>query len=285
MKLPIRYNYAEAYLTLRCNLGCSYCINDNSGVKRNRKELSADEWAKALNRIDFGETPLTLGGGEPTLYKGFYNLLDKLKPDIQVDLLTNLTFNVDEFIKKTKPERFTQNNIPSYKSIRASFHPEKHNPKDLVDKAAKLQNEGFQIGIFALNHPKNMIKNMEIAELARKNKIYFFIKDFLGWFDGQLFGYYKYPKGLDGDRKLADCRTKELLIAPDGEIYRCHRDLYHAENPVGHLLDENFEIQDVFRPCKNYGLCNPCDLKLKTNRFFQMGNCSVEIIENETKKI
>ena len=28
------------------------------------KELPAEEWAAGLNRIDFGETPLTLGGGE-----------------------------------------------------------------------------------------------------------------------------------------------------------------------------------------------------------------------------
>ena len=32
MKLPKEINYAEAYLTLRCNLDCDYCINDNDEI-------------------------------------------------------------------------------------------------------------------------------------------------------------------------------------------------------------------------------------------------------------
>jgi len=275
MKLPREFNYMEVYLTLRCNLNCSYCItNLDNSLKRKRKEMSAKEWADALNKIDF-DIPLTLGGGEPTLYRGFYGLLDRLKPSIQVDLLTNLSFDVFEFVERTNPNRFSSRDIPAYRSIRVSYHPSQMNPTELVEKARFLQDRGFPIGIFGINHPENIEANMEMAELARKNQVYFFIKDFLGEYKGKLFGYFKYPDAINGKKKKVMCRTKEVLVSPEGLIYRCHRDLYHNENPIGDIRDGIPEFK--FRECNNYGECNPCDVKLKTNRFLQMGNCQVEI--------
>ena len=278
MKLPSSFNYAEAFLTLRCNLGCSYCINNDSGIVRGREELTADQWATALNKIDFG-IPLTLGGGEPTLHKGFYDLLDRLRPDIKIDLLTNLQFDIPTFLSRTMPERFNGSENPAYRSIRVSYHPEQMEPNKLVEDVRQLQDKGYSIGIFGLNHPENMGANVMMSELARKEQVYFFIKDFLGKYKGKDFGFFKYPRAIDGTPKIATCRTRELLMAPNGNVYRCHRDLYHAEGEVGNITDEHFEIEDKRRFCDNFGLCNPCDVKLKTNRFLQQGQCSVDIKE------
>ncbi len=44
-------------------------------------------------------------------------------------------------------------------------------------------------------------------------------------------------------------------------------------------MDENFELEERFRECDVFGHCNPCDVKLKTNRFQEFGHTSVEIIE------
>jgi len=63
------------------------------------------------------------------------------------------------------------------------------------------------------------------------------------------------------------CRTTELLIDPGGDVFRCHRDLYSGETPIGNILDPEFYIDEGFRECDSYGFCNPCDVKLKTNRF------------------
>jgi radical SAM protein with 4Fe4S-binding SPASM domain len=120
---------------------------------------------------------------------------------------------------------------------------------------------------------------MEMAERARQNRIYFFIKDYLGVRDGRLLGHFKYPRGLDGKTKKCECRSNELLIAPDLQVYKCHRDLYHAESPLGSLLEKDYKIDNGFKSCDRYGQCNPCDLKLKANRFLEAGNCSVEIRE------
>lgn len=267
IKLPKEINYAELYLTFKCNLGCDYCINKQSGLE-GRGERTGEWWIKFLNNIDFGDVALTIGGGEPTTHPDFYKILEKT--NVKKDLLTNLQFNVDEFITKAKPEWFSKSDNPSYKSIRASYHTSM-DANDTIKKLVKLQNAGFKVGLFGLNHPINLQKNMEMAELARENKIYFFIKDFLGKWNKQLYGTYQYPKGLSGNIKPVKCRSNELIIAPDGNIHRCHRDLYHNENPI------NINNLYKFKSCSNFGDCNPCDLKLKTNRFLQDGNCQVEI--------
>jgi hypothetical protein len=73
------------------------------------------------------------------------------------------------------------------------------------------------------------------------------------------------------------CRTTELLIGPSGDVYRCHADLYEGRAAVGHILDPCLNIDPGFRKCDNFGYCNPCDVKLKTNRFQENGHTSVEI--------
>jgi len=284
VKLPEEFNYVEAYLTLRCPLRCSYCINNKSGeATRKRDEISVEQWAEGLNRIDFGNVPVTFGGGEPTLYKGFYELMDRIRPDIQIDLLTNLEFDINEFISKTIPKRFNNCKLPAYKSIRVSYHAETMNAAALIKKVIKLQDNGYGVGIFGLNHPLNIQQNMELAEITCSNKIFFFIKDFLGEYNGKMFGFYNYTGALDGIPKHARCRTRELLIGPEGNIYRCHRDLYLMDEneAVGKITDPELKLEYAFRPCHNFGNCNPCDVKIKTNRFLQMGHCSVDIIEQD----
>jgi len=276
IKLPKEINYAEAYLTLRCNLNCDYCINNVGGVERKRKELSADEWLNGLNQINFGKIPLTLGGGEPTMHHQFYDILDGLNSLTKIDLLTHLMFNIDEFIKRASPDRFTKSSNSAYRSIRASYHVTRHNPRDLIKRARKLQDAGFSIGIFGLTHPANAVPNMQMAELARQEQVLFIPKDFLGRFDGKMIGHYKYPEGLDGKLKTVKCRSKELLISPEGNIHKCHRDLYRNEYPIGNIRDD-FKIEHKFRLCSNYGECNPCDMKLKTNQFLDKIDCQVEI--------
>ena len=284
IKLPERYNYVEAYLTLRCNFNCTYCINKDGELVRERKELTAEQWVDGLNRIDFGQISLTLGGGEATIHKGFYNILRDLKPEIKVDLLTNLQFDVDELIKNIKPDRFNQRKIPAYRSIRVSYHIGQSNPEEIIEKSKKLQDAGFSVGIFGLDHPKFINENMKLMESAIENKIFFFPKNFLGYWNGRLYGTYKYYEGLSGERKKVKCRTRELLIDPAGDVYKCHRDLYKREGSLDNILNPDFEIGDKFRLCENFGECNACDLKLKTNFYLDSVDCQIEIEEVKDKE-
>jgi radical SAM protein with 4Fe4S-binding SPASM domain len=285
ISVPNNITYIPVFLTLRCQLNCSYCINGRSNnLVKSRVELPSKDWLSFLNNLDIPKNvPITLGGGEPTLYKEFYPLLKELKHPI--DLLTNLQFDLGDFIENISPESMFSHDITGYKSIRISFHPKFMNIEDTVLGASVLQNVGFNVGIFSINFPHNIEYNLKLAEECRISKVYFFIKDYLGYYDGHLFGHFKYLDSIKGKQNIeVSCKTNELIIGPEGNIYKCHRDLYLNEDPIGSIFDNNFKISSDYRDCNNYGECNPCDVKLKTNRFLEMGSCSVDILKKRWER-
>lgn len=276
IQIPQRYSYIEAYLTLRCNLSCPYCINAYTGVKRKRKELSAREWILGLNNLSPNDKPITLGGGEPTIHPGFYEIANSI--DHKIDLLTNGQFDVGEFMKRISPDKFYAGGKEAlyYKSIRISFHT--HIDKAaLVETAYRLQKEGYRVGIFGLNHPHNLFHNVEMTQRCSDAGVYFFVRDFLGFHNDKLYGTYKYPDALNGNRKHCQCRSEDFLIGPCGNIFRCHRDLYDESGEIGNILNIAYSHNDDFMPCNNFGLCNPCDIKLKLNPDLITSKCSVEV--------
>ena len=148
----------------------------------------------------------------------------------------------------------------------------------LVKKVLKLQNNGFSIGIWGVMHPTHEAEILRAKEYCTSLGIDFRTKEFLGEHDGKMYGTYRYEGACNKKfTKKVLCKTTEFIIGSNGDIYRCHSDLYEGRIPVGNILDEDFEIEDKFRECNVFGHCNPCDVKLKTNRFQQFGHTSVEI--------
>ncbi|MDD3663490.1 MAG: radical SAM protein, partial [Candidatus Pacebacteria bacterium] len=96
----ITANYIGVFLTFRCSLGCSYCIN-RAGTLAPRKEIGVDEWMRILRPLKTREDlTITLQGGEPTEYPGFYELATRLvESGKKIDLLTNGEFDVNEFMR------------------------------------------------------------------------------------------------------------------------------------------------------------------------------------------
>ena len=277
-------NYIAFFLTLACNLKCPYCINHAGGsLDEGRKHLSARDWIKAIDRIEIKNgTPITLQGGEPTLYKGFYEIVNGAKEDIKMDLLTNSMFDVNEFIRNVPVRRLQRE--AKYAPVRFSYHPGQNDVDDLIRKAHKLEEAGFRIGIYGINHPDKKIfsKIEEARNKCLENNIDFRFKEYLGFYDDVFYGEYKYKDACEAKKmKHCLCRTSELLVDPAGYVFRCHSDLYKNRNKVAHILDDDFTIEklDDYIPCDNYGDCNPCDIKVKTNRFQQFGHTSVDIIE------
>jgi len=275
--IPQNYNYIAAFLTLSCNYRCSYCINYFGELMDTRKHLSGEDWVKGLNRIiSSNDLPVTLQGGEPSLYKDFIYIINNLKPELNIDILTNLQFDVDEFIRRVNPSRLRRN--APYASIRASFHPEEMNLEEIINKTLKMLNAGFSIGIWGILHPLYEDIILEAKTVCDRFGIDFRTKEFLGKYNGRLYGIYKYEGACEKKiRNKLLCKTTELIIGPDGGIYRCHSDLYKNKAPIGHIVDEEFRIIDEYRACHSFGHCNPCDVKIKTDRFQQYGHTSVEI--------
>jgi MoaA/NifB/PqqE/SkfB family radical SAM enzyme len=277
--IPPHYNYIAVFLTLACNLSCSYCINRFDAFRHARGHLTGEEWVRGLNRIvSRDDLPVTLGGGEPSLHPDFSAIINGIRPELSIDLLTNLEFDIDRFMAEVPPARLRRD--APYASIRVSYHPEVMPLAPLIKKVLRLQATGYSIGIWGVLHPAQEVEVLRARDICRSEGIDFRTKEFLGEFNGKLYGRFRYPGACaQQSRTTVHCRTTEMLIGPDGAIYRCHSDLYAARGAIGHILGTEFEIDGCYRPCDQFGYCNPCDVKVKTDRFQQFGHTSVEIID------
>jgi hypothetical protein len=276
--LPSSFNYVGVFLCLRCNLNCSYCIN-RFGETKKYQELSGEDWIKGLSRIETrSDLPLSIQGGEPLLHSEFYDIVTSLYYGYnkQQDLLTNGLFNAYEF--QMRIPGFVFMRAAPYASIRFSFH-KNTNMIALAMKVDYLNKLGYSVGIWGLKHPDMVERNEEMADLCKWLSIDYREKEFL---DENYQGY-KYPEAVNGKRheKIVMCKPSELLIAPNGDIFQCHSDLYAGIGAEGNILDKDLIISDKFRECSRFGFCNPCDVKIKNNRFQEGGHTSVEIKEVE----
>lgn len=264
--LPDYCNYVGVFLTLRCNMNCSYCIN-KYGVTSPADDLSTAGWVEGLSRIQTRQDlPITLSGGEPTLHPGFYDIVDALYiKKKHMDLLTNGTFDLLDFCDRIDPKVFKRD--AKYASIRFSYHKDTH-PMALATKVWAMRNSGYEVGIWGFSG-----RGDEMANICTGLNIDFRTKELLSAKEGT----YRYPDAIGKDTgKQVWCRTTELLVNPAGYIFRCHADLYANRDFIGHILDKEVKFP-VFRECNNYGQCNPCDIKLKFDRFQEGGHCAVEI--------
>jgi hypothetical protein len=277
IKLGEEFNYVGVFLTFRCNYRCSYCINKHSGSIRMSRHLSAEEWVLGLNRLGLKrDLPISLQGGEPTLHQGFYDIINGVSREANIDLLTNLQFKVKEFQSKIPPDRIKRE--APYASIRVSYHPQMMNLERTIEKALAMQDRGYSIGLFGVLHPDQEDIILAAQEKCRAVGLDFRTKEFLGFHEGRLYGQYRYPEAVTGgSHEPVMCRNSEMLIDPSGFIFRCHHDVYNGLSPIGHILDPDLKVESRFRDCQFYGRCNPCDIKMKNNRFQQFGHCSVEI--------
>lgn len=273
--IPESFNYIGAFLTLSCNFRCSYCINRFSDLLL-RPRLQAEDWINFINRIKTRpDLPISLQGGEPTLHPEFYDIVNNIDKKIPLDLLTNGNFDVNYFMSHIHPDRFKRD--APYASIRFSFHPSQMSFLQLIDKATALQQNGYSVGIWAIDHPENEKAINEARIIADETGVDFRVKEFLGYYAGKLYGTYKYDGAFEQSKsKTVECKTTELLISPNGAIHRCHSDLYVNANPYATIHSTDLCLGE-WRACNRFGYCNPCDVKIKTNRFQEFGHTSVEI--------
>lgn len=241
--------------------------------------MGPKEWLLGLNRIET-ETgvPITLQGGEPTVYRGFYDVIGGIKPSLSIDLLTNLEVDLERFREGVRPDRLRR---PSpYASIRVSYHHGQSRYLELTERVLRLQEEGYHIGVFEVDHPDYHEDVVLRQSQALALGIDWRVKEFLGPWKGVDYGTMRYTHAVnDPELRSCMCRTSELLIDPSGHVFRCHSDVYANRSPVGHLLDVEPEAWGLgeWRGCGVMGRCNSCDIKVKTNRFQIGGHSSVEI--------
>ena len=275
--IPDEFGYLGVFLTFACQLQCSYCINLEGGRKPAYSALTGAAWVEALNRIQTTpDRPITLQGGEATLHPDFYQIVRGIRKDINIDLLTNCQFDVDEFCRELPPSRLRRTS--PYASIRVSFHPQTMSFDDTISKVLKLKERGYSVGVWIVDNPyDSLIKIYQMGFVMAG--IDCRLKEYL---DGKYYGTYKYMDWQGKSNVL--CRPSELLIAPDGSLHRCHGDLYGNKQPYGNVKDAEVKLEYVFKPCKKVE-CSSCDIKIKTNRFQEYGHCAVTLCRRSHGRI
>ncbi len=281
--VPKNYDYVGVYLTNKCHLSCPYCITAHHGsffTGNGYASLAPEEWINGLNRLELPkDVPITLQGGEPFLYKGIWSILENVRH--KIDILTALPpFVTKERFLKVKTLDWNRRPSP-YPTIRVSYHKGQNNYKELTERIADLQGI-LSIGLYYLGNPANTEDEITaIKGYARAFKIEVRSKDFLGKYDGALYGSYLYADAANGSRKSIKVRCKNTVIpiAPDGTAHRCHSDLYFGrkELALGNICDSGLEFPEAHLECDNYGLCSECDVKIKTNHYQEYGYTSVDI--------
>ena len=123
-----------------------------------------------------------------------------------MDLMTNLMFDVDEFIQNVPVWRFTRQ--APYAPIRVSYHPGQNDIDQLIQKAMKLQEAGFRIGIYGIEHPSDALNKHihHTRDRCLELGLDFRLKEFLGQYEGTTYGTFKYQDSVCADL-MRHCRA------------------------------------------------------------------------------
>ncbi|MDD5006006.1 MAG: radical SAM protein [Candidatus Omnitrophica bacterium] len=256
---------------LECNYSCSYCFNKNyiNPYFRKCARIDYQEWVSLFNK--FPTSLVTIGGGEPLLYKDMDKLIQGMaKKHIISQVITNLSVNLDVLIKAKK----------SGFRVMASFHPEMIIKEEFLKSLLYLKNKGLKnIMVNYIATPQNLEKYGEYKEFFEKKTGYFFRLDAYEDLKRDLSNIGQYQ--IYGINYLADrekynnylpkkCNggSKYLVVMPDASVYRCGVSLLYIFAPeykelvnpldlgkfyIGNLKDSNFKIDK-----KDFVCHSPC---------------------------
>jgi len=269
------YNYIAVYLTFACDNACPYCITRIDGLV-GRETVPARDWINLFNAMKISEdVPITLQGGEPTIYPEFYEMMAGVELNKTFNLMTNLNFDPKEFMRKINPGIF--NRQAPFPSIRVSYHVGQVDREVIIKKLKVMTDAGYSIGLYMLDHPSWREEIKIVREKCQQKGIDFRLKDYLD----RSIDVTKFKYHYVQDRKVW-CKNSDLIISPDLSVYKCHYDLYSNLNPLFNFRDSYpAVVEPKWAFCTYPTKCNPCDVKIKNSRFQQWGHCSVEISEDE----
>lgn len=260
-----------------CNYKCSYCIID---TWRQTTYLTPEEWKTIWDSIYelYGSTHIRFSGGEPTVYPDFWRILRYLGEHHTLNITTNLSFDVEAFVREIKPVADKARLVVS-----ASYHPEFVEAEDFIKRILYLKENGICASASMVSWPA-YLKNAKAAmDMMQRNGIQFLIIPLQGTHFGK-----QYPESYTdeervllqklsvltsnpvskvmADFKLQDhpednkarlCRMGQnaAVLRPNGDAYRCC--CFEKAAYLGNIIDGTFKLLDEpaycgLKPCKCY---------------------------------
>ena len=277
-KLIYPFGVLRVFFSLRCNFNCVYCSMRNQedlyrGDEYALEEVDAEEWNKAFKRIEpTRDLIITPCNAEPPIFNGCANIVNDGLVPFKTYLYTNCsTLSMKEIEKMKK-----RDNLAFY----VSYHRGEIDVDEFIENAKRLQETHNVINFHAPMYPPFKEQILEDAVKMKEAGITLdTTHEYLGVHDGKM--HYSYLGGgewikkrlahrLEGTpKRKVLCKTsfnhdsfftRGYTVAPNGDMYTCWRHLYNKneDQVIGNFFDEEFQFEDKYYECEDYGDCNIC---------------------------
>lgn len=165
-----------------CNFKCSYCFFCNSWEEEKKKNRypGLEKWKQIWDDIykKYGGGHVHISGGEPFCYPDIMEITKHLIKNFTVEFDTNLSWDVDKFMKEIGPERV---------KFAASFHPQFAKFEEHLIKIKKLKDAGYDFGINYVAHPTQLEKMPYYKQKIGELHVSFDVMPFRGQYQGKEY--------------------------------------------------------------------------------------------------
>jgi len=256
-------------IIIDCNFKCSYCwFNKKWDEYKNRNIIKTpDELEKVWERIFklYGKVKIDVLGGEPFLYPNFIEVLNRVSKYHILNVTSNLSFDVHDFIEKVQKDRFYKN-----MGFAFTFHPFYIDFETFLKKIEILKDFfKCRFDVIYLAWPPYTKDIPYYKKIFEERGFGFRVLTFWGKYQGKEYpmSYTEEEKkniGLGlGERsgekfqtepfspygKLCNAGHTYGVIMPDGEVIRCGGLGGHNSKYIGNIFRDDFRLWDAPRKC------------------------------------
>lgn len=246
----------------KCNFRCPYCWFYTGWAEAARRNiyLKPEEWIVHWGNIynKYGLVHIEITGGEPFIYPHFIQLVKELSRIHTVKITTNMSGDIETFVKEISPERV---------NLDLNFHPLFADADEFLKKVLLLKGAGFKAGVCYLAYPPQMKQMDGFRRRFEEAGINFALAAFWGEYRGRRYpeAYTEEEKELirpflgEIDRvvyhlnaqspkgKLCNAGYKYAVVQADGNVVRCGQ---IADKFIGNIMDKDFHLFEKPVPCE-----------------------------------
>lgn len=238
---PVFDGRVRAYLTLRCNLNCEFCVNthvDGDLKLLDYQLLSPAQWIRIFNWLG---RDIVITGGEPLLYPRLDEIILGVNPKLDITIYSNLMVPL-----KSNISWLRRKGLAMY----LSYHPSYGDDTVFIENVRLLKQYKVPFTIHAINVMGREKLEKMCADRLREGAQHIIIdKDQRKLFESSSKKF----------KKRVRCQRCIILIAPDGYRYQCVSRMVRRVAQLENLLTESFTGECRTVDCSDYGHCAPCD--------------------------
>lgn len=251
MKWPLET--LRLFPTFRCTRGCSYCVVRAHGGLPKYAELKPQAYTDFFASVE-GVKLCLISGGEPSLYPGLVSVVKAaLARGWMVGIYTNCAPQMVEVACALEPS--------DKLFIDCSYHAEWEDVTEYAARWLDIWTRGYKLSAATIMYSKNLRTCydalLSFYDLTGHRMV---LKPLDGFVGDEWFSDHAHPECVRGEPRTANCYRRDLMVAPDGAVYRCHRFMYTKDERgvVGTVgIDKAPELTEI--ECAEVNNCNTCD--------------------------